>query len=338
VSEQADPALRAWLDDVLALEDDARDVLPDFAEVVARAHALDPQVVTDLHVSEARELAPVLPLGASMSADVGPDGALADFLADVRADSDEAAEERRLKAIPDPAAGARRERRAIPVWAAAAAVLLVVGVAGAYEGLRRANEGEAVQAEYVVEPGERSGQATTIGDAEPGEAAVVPESETPTPLEVPPTPSADEVVEPPPAAQAEDPSQSTTKSMTRVPRVDRLRALDEQAQRRWRQGDVEEAQRLFREIIRLGRRGEYVELAYGDLFAIARDEGREREVKLWREYVRRFPKGRHADDARGGLCRAARGAAQTSCWREYLSDLPKGSYRHEASRALEGKP
>ena len=140
------------------------------------------------------------------------------------------------------------------------------------------------------------------------------------------------------AGEGDDRPHATSKTASRVPPEDRLRELDERAQKHWRQGDVEEAERLFREIIRLGKRGQYVELAYGDLFAIARVAGREREVKLWREYVRKFPEGRHIDDARGGLCRAAEGAAQTACWREYLGDLPKGSYRHEASRALEGKP
>ena len=113
------------------------------------------------------------------------------------------------------------------------------------------------------------------------------------------------------------------------------RELDRQAQERWRAGDIAGAKRAFRKIIRRGKPRKFVELAYSDLFTIARrNEGRAAEEALWREYLQRFPRGRFADDVRASLCRRAKPARRAACWERYLSDMKRGDHRDEARAAL----
>lgn len=332
-----DAAMREWLDDVVALVDDEtgpREVLPDFSEVVARAHAIDPEVIGEDQLDEARALAPVIPLGASVPEDIGPDAGLAAFLDDVRADGEAAAERRAMAAIPSvPAArlpARASSRRWTSIAAAAAAVLVLgVGIAGAVSALRAGSEDTAVQAEYEAQP-----PAPSVAPA-PTTGASAPEVH-----EAVETDTAPEAVDVDTAAPDEESPDTQAAPRPRVRRDktspdDRLRALDEEAQRLWRAGDIPGAQKLFREIIRIGRRGHYVQLSYGDLFNIARSGSAEDRQDLWREYLRKFPKGRHADDARGGLCRTAAADEQATCWERYLADMPQGSYRRQAMRALE---
>jgi hypothetical protein len=329
-----DEGLRGWLDDALlgldASEDPAGAVQPQFAEVVARAHTIDPDVITEDHVDEARALAPVVPLGAAVVADPGPDAALAGFLDDVRADADAATQHRGLAAIPSPPPARRRPPRITMVAAAVAAVLVLgVGIAGAFSALRNDTTQPAMQAEHEALPPAPS-------------LAVPPNDSVPEPVPAPvpdpkPEPQTDTTPAPDPSPTTDTPKPRSQKpSATPTPSLeDRLRALDERAQAHWKAGELAEAEKLFREIIRIGKRGHYVQLAYGDLFNLARDWDPKRRQKLWNQYLRSFPKGRHADDARGGLCRLAPDAEQARCWERYLKDMPDGSYRHTAVRALE---
>ena len=76
-----------------------------------------------------------------------------------------------------------------------------------------------------------------------------------------------------------------------------------------------------------------VELAFGDRFTIAHRNGdASKQVVLWQAYLRRFPKGRLADDARAGLCRHAAQSRRDRCWSEYLRDFPGGAYAEQARR------
>lgn len=103
----------------------------------------------------------------------------------------------------------------------------------------------------------------------------------------------------------------------------------------WRAGDLARAERLFRRLAKRAGTGRLGDLAYGDLFTLARQRGeRGKDAKLWREYLRRFPQGRFADDARAGLCRRAEGQAQRQCWERYLQAMPKGAHRAQASRSV----
>ncbi|MEZ4449501.1 MAG: hypothetical protein R3B09_08475 [Nannocystaceae bacterium] len=136
-------------------------------------------------------------------------------------------------------------------------------------------------------------------------------------------PRADEAVEadaaPAPEVQAERPTDAG--------------ALEREVEARWRAGDLAGAERALRSIIRDVHDRRRVDLAYGDLFTITRQlHGREREAAVWREYLRRYPRGHYADDARAGLCRRAEGEALAPCWDRYLADFPAGAHRAEAER------
>lgn len=330
----ADPGLADWVDDVVAaLEADDGAVVPDFVEAVARARAIDPEIVSARMLDDARALAPVIPLATSVEPDPGPDAGLVAFLDDVRAEGSAAAEARKLAAIPAPPAPivSRRPRRAAWAGAAVAAVLVLgIGVAAAMSALRGSSSEPATQAQHAVAPMHAP-------------IRVEPAPVAPAPVEVvEPAPELPEEVGPAPelapADEVEDtgpPRDRSRSAVSGASTEDRLRELDAQAQRRWKAGELDEASRLFREIIRIGRRGRYVELAYGDLFALARQESAGERIALWEEYLREFPSGRHADDARGGLCRLSAAGERAQCWEQYLERTPGGSYRHEAMRAVE---
>lgn len=120
---------------------------------------------------------------------------------------------------------------------------------------------------------------------------------------------------------------------------DRLRALEAEASTAWREGQLDEAAAALERIIDLGGTRPRVEAAYADLFAITRQRSsgatRERELaSLWSRYLERFPRGRHADDARAGLCRVAPSSERDTCWREYLERHPDGEHVDAAQRAL----
>jgi hypothetical protein len=118
------------------------------------------------------------------------------------------------------------------------------------------------------------------------------------------------------------------------PQDERQTVLLEQAQRQWRAGNIEAAEKTLRTVIRGGRRSLQAQNAYADLFAIAhRHHGPATRGKLWRSYLQRFPRGRYADDARAGLCRLTEGATRVTCWEAYLREFPAGSYRVEAERS-----
>jgi hypothetical protein len=120
------------------------------------------------------------------------------------------------------------------------------------------------------------------------------------------------------------------------PKVDVDAELDEleaRAQATWQAGDLAGAEKLLREVIRRARRGVRVELAYGDLFAIARQRGgASAQIAVWREYLRRSPDGRFADDVQAGLCRHAPSADAADCWADYLRARPNGAHAKEARK------
>lgn len=124
--------------------------------------------------------------------------------------------------------------------------------------------------------------------------------------------------------------------LSRRERQRRLATLDAEAQVCWFQGDLRCAEQRFGEIIRLGGRGERAQLAYGDLFLIAhQQQKRATEARLWRQYLRRFPNGRHADEARAGLCRRTKDVSRRrTCWSRYLNDFPRGSHRRTAAAGM----
>ncbi|MEZ4450645.1 MAG: hypothetical protein R3B09_14280 [Nannocystaceae bacterium] len=330
---------------------------PDFREVVARAHRLDPAVIDADKVEESGHLAPVVPLAASLeSSAADPD--LDAFVAGVRQASDAAIGERRLAGIPAPSFAAAPPRRrvlpaALATLAVAAAALLVLLPRGAEIRLQSAppalmqralGAARAVEEQVHLRTGPKEqvpkdmSEETAMESLDPADPPVPPpvddaEDELAGPAEETSAPEA-------PVA-GERPSRRATerKAEREAEREAELAALDADAQARWRRGDREGAEAGFRALIERDPRGRWAQLAYGDLFALARQRGDEAaELALWREYLRRYPRGAHSDDAHAGVCRRSDGQARTTCWREYLEQRPAGAFRAQAERALADAP
>ncbi len=363
MSEREFDAFAEWMNDVV--EHSEREItssrpLPDFAEVVARAHAEDPTRVPATKLEEARALAAVIPLQTSRSgADFGvPDEALGEFLSDVREVVEADVHERRLAAIPS-APGTERVSRTTGRWrwamAAAAVILLGLGVGlGNFGDALRGVEGagdakfqaphsrvdadeDSERAELRGSPAsERSKARALVSEAELEELRELEELEDLEDLEEIEPASAPAPTPNDPSAGDEDTDGGSARTRSKEPTLnDRLKELDEDAQRRWREGDLEGAEQVFRELIRRGGRRARVQLAYGDLFVLVRQaRGATGERDVWEEYLKRFPTGPHADDARAGLCRRAEDDAREQCWARYLEDFPRGAHRARAARAV----
>ncbi len=312
----------------------------DFAAMIARARALAPDAVSEAAAEEASRFAPVVTLRAASS----------------------------VAAVEPPT-----PRRRTPTWLAAAAALLVAaGLVGMVRLVRRAEPSQAAQAMPLMGapavdgeaiapapvapprraaaedgPGDRSA-ATGEDDPEDmsgatGEVVLedrsgagvegVPEdrsvaSEAPAERAVPQDRGGG-------AAVREDrPKRGAPPAAAKAPE-DPWEALDEAAHAAWRRGDVAETRSLLTALARSSAGAARRELAYGDLFVLARrSDDPEALARLWREYLERFPRGLYAEGARAGLCRRAEGAARAACWALYLETWPEGSHADEAREAM----
>ncbi|MCH9681686.1 MAG: hypothetical protein K0V04_09655 [Deltaproteobacteria bacterium] len=329
-----DPDLSALLGDVTRCVDEdivADPGCPDLAAVMARAHELDPQRVPADVVAEVSQWAPVVSIQQGhRRRRTRDDVELLAVIEGVRAhvEQDVAA---RMGTPPLETAAPTEPPPSRRVWVAVlavAAVLLLIG-AGVFQGIRgqldraRASRNEA----SLVGPAPSSEPSHEVVPARRPEV----EPEAPTP-ELAPEPE----VAPPLEAEPEPEPELTpvrTRPDRRTPPMS-LDELDAAAHAAWKAGDLVKAERLFRQLAKRGGSGRLGDLAYGDLFTLARQRGAPaKEAALWREYLRRFPRGRFADDARAGLCRRATGDAQRTCWQRYLDDMPEGSHRAQAKRA-----
>jgi hypothetical protein len=335
----ADPHLDALLHDVArALDEDllADPGCPDFAAVVARAHELDPRQVTAEQVAEVAQWAPVVSIGhGHRRRRTRDDLALLTVIEGVRAHVDEEVA-RHLGTPPPPpraTAPSSSPRRVWMLVLAAAAVLLVVGASALRGGMGRLDHDEPTRNEAVLLGPTSTEEPTprTIA-VEPSPAPETPalEPEPPALEPEPPALEPEPAPEPEPLARAKAP-----RSPTSNPSPPTLEELDAAAHASWRAGDLAKAEQLFRRLAKRAGDDRLGDLAYGDLFTLARQtRSPAKEAALWREYLERFPRGRFADDARGGLCRRADGAAQVECWQRYLEDRPDGAHRAQAQRAL----
>lgn len=311
--------LASLLDDVVAEQDETASAVElDFADVVARAGRADPGRPARL-VGEAQRLAAMREdqlLGAARVGDL-------DVLVE--------ATRSRLVLV-----GAANERAPLPpmrvdavhrrrrgVWAAAigiAAVLvaaLSLGWGLTARTLERADIGEYSGANKIAEEGDWS--EARIDDAprpQPRPRPRVESAPAPAPVVVPPAPT-----KPRPVAR---------------PSVgERLEAIDARGRAAWKRGDLAGAEAAFTELVRTGGRRPIVDITYGDLFELARQRrDPASEARLWGSYLKRFPNGRYADEARAGACRRLQADAARACWRSYLADRPNGTYRDRARAAL----
>lgn len=284
----------------------------DFGAVVARARALDPGAVTAEALAEARSFASVIALRRP------------------------------------PAAAAAVVHRRVGVWlaAAAAAALVIAGAAvrtlrpggGPGPGVAVQHVGPAPPAGSLAGRGRGAGEARARDEGARGAAEGVAPG-----LEVAAPESVAAGVDRAAGAELEDPPREA-KRTGRERHVSKreVRAagaaeppwleLDRRAREAWRRGELAEARRLLGELTRSGADAERVELAFGDLFVLARQAGdRPGQEAAWRAYLARFPRGNFAEDASAGLCR---GAADRACWAAHLAAWPEGNHAGEARRAL----
>ena len=201
-------------------------------------------------------------------------------------------------------------------------------------GVRREHAVEANQ----VQPWSRHQGRKPLHEVTPAPepAPVVRRAPEPEPEVAPPAPA--------PAVEVEDeveetgPKEPVAKARPKPAaesKADRLRRLDAEAEALWQAGDLAGAEARYREIVQLAPGARAADLAYGDLFSLARQRhGADEEAALWRAYLEVFPRGRYADDARAGLCRRAAGEERRACWQAYLADFPAGVHRNQAARVL----
>ncbi|MEM7154452.1 MAG: hypothetical protein AAF799_16515 [Myxococcota bacterium] len=322
-------ASEAWLDDAReAIERriDASGATPDFLDVVTRAHALDPKAVPESMLEQADALAPVIELDEERERGADPDEQrLDEWLGDVRSAMDRRVEARKYG--PTPALIVPRRDRRMVWWvggAVAAAVALAFAIVPMVNSMSLRTADPSEQALHIKES---SGTTGTVQEQEPAAEPLRPRRTRSPVVEPEPEP------EPVPEVVEAEPEPEPSSSRSR-PRRDRFAALADRAQTYWREGQRDEAQRVFVRITKEAGRSRAAEMAYADLFTLAhqaRDEKAQR--RWWRAYLRRFPHGRFADDARAGLCRSEASGKRTECWSEYLHDFPRGSFRAEAKAA-----
>lgn len=341
-----------------ALDLDARvvGIRPDFAAMMERARTLAAE-------AEARPPAPVIPLIAGLARDAPaappdlatPPDPLVPFTAALRGELDAKLQARALAGGPPPRTSARRSAPAGLVVLAAIAAALLVTVSGA-RVLRVDHDDRGVEANAAVDP--RADTPSMQISASP--------ADTRTPRLSPSVPGDSPAAEPlapeDPAAHSPVPGDSLGEPRltapgpghapaSRTPRaapMNRRRAapteppkptLEDEAQQLWERGELAAAELKLREVVRIAGDSRRADLAYGDLFVLARQMlGADGQASVWREYLERFPRGRFAEDIRGSLCRRATGDERTACWRAYLTHHPDGMLREQATAAVGDAP
>ena len=320
MTDERDAAIREALGPLLAdaragleLEIRAVRATPDLQDVVERAHEVDPVAVPSSFVESSRRVDLLPDEGAVAGSPESP--GLQAFLDDAAREVESWAEARSLAPIPPP----RRRARRWP-WIAsglvAAAALIVLSFRLHGYTLARSEARTASEAAEMSRPADGSGVLPTHPRARKR-------------ARVEPRPPEDEVV----IVEDDAEPDGATTGNEEGPQRPSLRELEERAKARWAAGDLRGAEKLLEEIVSRGGTSRRAELAFGDLFTIAlRIHKTSRQRQLWRRYLKRFPRGRYADDARAGLCRSAAASKRGACWKAYLQDWPTGSYRAEARR------
>ncbi len=302
----------AALRDELELELREDPPVRDLADVLARARAIDEDAIP-------HGLRTVPAIDAVVEED-RIDVGLAPFAAALRNEVEASVGERQL--APIPARPRRIGRVTIALGVAAAVLLAVVGLAQLVPQILERDDADRPLVEAGAHQNADASQTYTSPEPPSRERRPRPRVE---PVPVPPP-------EPPPLPEAPVAKPAPKRH---APTLDEL---DADANARWAAGDLAGAEAALRKIIARSGRSARAELAYGDLFAIARQRGGSAaQAKMWREYLQRFPRGRYADDARGGLCRLAPEAERATCWRDYLTAHARGAHAREARRWLQGE-
>lgn len=315
------------------LERETEGALPgDFADVVGRASALPDTLVSvqDAELAESLASHTDRDLAAASSF-----GTLEDFLDDaasfVASQATGETPPMRAAVAPGEPERPKHQQRLGPLvaigMAVAAALVLVPWLSDALWHARPASqtepEGYLSAIDHAKE--DRSEKTTPASERESGSASR-PEPAQPEPPEMPELQP--EPPEPDPPATARGDTRKRSK-------IDRIGALDTAAREAWRRGDLDGARGKLEELVRLAGRRDIADIAYGDLFSLARQQGDTRQLRrYWKRYTSKFPAGRYIDDARAGLCRTAPQGEQRACWRAYLEDRPQGTYHQHAADVL----
>lgn len=320
---ERDPGLDAFVAAFAARVD--RDIaraapLPDIDDVWARVREIDESALpADLDASDEEGDDDVVPFARARAMHSTAEHDLAPFAAALRERIETDLEERGLTEIP--ARKLRLVRASTTVLALAAALVLVL------------LGGTAMMRDRIVFGDATSGR---IEGRMLADGAWIPRVERHATEGFVPKPEPAPTVVETPAPEPEPVPH------VRVAKRDDDALLDEleaRAQAAWQAGDLSGAEKLLREVIRRSKKGMRVELAYGDLFAIARQRGgASAQIAIWREYLRRSPNGRFADDVRAGLCRHAPDDDAAACWADYLREHPRGAHVQEARQRGEGSP
>jgi hypothetical protein len=294
---------------------------PDLADVIARARAIDEAAIPEGILATIGEHGDV----DDGDEDDRPDAGLASFAAAMRVQVERGVRDRELAPVPAaPRAGRRRAIVAGAALAVAAAMLLALG----WSRL----------GPTVLDPSDERDPMGAAGAAVDTEDGARPYEDARTPA-LEPAPMSVPEIEPEPETgtgttgaiePSSEPAPATAKRAKEAVSLDELEA---RARERWAAGDLDGAEVLFRRVARRAGKSSRAELAYGDLFAIAKQRGGPAALaESWREYLRRFPRGRYSDDARAGLCRRAGDDTQAACWSDYLKAHPQGAHASEARR------
>ncbi len=290
----------------------------DLADVLARARAIDADAV---------------PPGLTALGDDGDEAELADaelavFADALRHEVEGDVEDRAMHPATPPVEEAPARRRAWAILGVlAAAVVAVVAV----DALRP----DVAQLDAEATPGSMASKTVDALAEDDAWTKAAEESKRP---EVAPKPRSgprpEAVPEAAPTLEIE--AEPESRPAPRAKRRPTLDELERDAMAAWKAGELARAESLLRVIIGRAGRGTKAELAYGDLFSLAKQRGgATQQTKVWRQYLEKFPNGRHADDARAGLCMRASGEAASKCWAKYLDKHPRGAHASRARRAVE---
>lgn len=261
---------------------------------------------------------------------------LAPFTAALQTEIEGYLDERALSPVPELPATRRRLAPIVGTLLAVAAVAALAWVRFAPSTATGQEQGSTLEQAANVAEQTLSERGEAWLSRPEKQAAKSPRTQSnkaervPHPTEPPPGPQLEEEPEQPQQASPESEQQTPEakpkkKAAPKLTLDERIAALDERAQKRWAEGDLAGANKDFETIVRIGGKRRAVQLAFGDLFSVAR----QRKIDpspYWRRYLQKFPKGRYAEDAKVGLCKKAKGTAADRCWDEYRSAFPKGSH------------